>query len=95
MYTTIINLSLAKFIQSNHLTLRDGDGNFSVWGMATHPRPRGAKIPRPCPREHSWGSFFSHLRPRQGIYSRGEPRGEYVPARSIIFKDKLKLIVPN
>jgi hypothetical protein len=95
MYTTIINLSLAKFIQSNHLTLRDVNGNFPVGEWLPIPVPAGAKIPRLCPREHSRGSFFSHPRPRRGIYSRGEPRGESVPARSTIFKDKLKLIVPN
>jgi hypothetical protein len=57
--------------------------------------PTGTKIFRLRPRERWWGSFFSHLRPRQGIYPREESRGESVPARSTILKDKFKLIVSN
>jgi hypothetical protein len=40
------------------------------------PSPRGEKFLSP---ERSRGSFFSHPRPRRGIYPRGEPRGESVP----------------
>jgi hypothetical protein len=63
--------------------------------MAPHPVPVERKIPRPRSRERSRESFFSHPRPRRGIYPRGKPRWESIPTRSKIFKDKFKLIVLN
>jgi hypothetical protein len=77
------------------LVCRDGNGDFPVGEWLPIPVPAGTKISRPRPRERSRGNFFSHPRPRRGIYPRGEPRGESVPARSTIFKDKFKLIVSN
>jgi hypothetical protein len=74
---------------------RDGNGDFPVGEWLPIPVPAGTKIPRPRPRERSRGSFFSHPRPRRGIYPCGEPRGESVPARSTMFEDKFKLIVSN
>jgi hypothetical protein len=76
---------------------RDGNGDFPVGEWLPIPVPVGTKIPRPRPRprERSRGSFFSRPRPHRGIYPHGEPRGESVPARSTIFKDKFKLIVSN
>jgi hypothetical protein len=74
---------------------RDGNGDFPVGEWLPIPVPTGTKIPRPRPYERSRGNFFSHPRPRRGIYPRGEPRGESVPARSTIFKDEFKLIVSN
>jgi hypothetical protein len=64
---------------------RDGNGDFPVGEWLPIPIPVGTKIPRLRPRERSRGSFFSHPHPRRGIYPRGEPRGESVPAISIIF----------
>jgi hypothetical protein len=55
------------------------------------PIPNGEKNPRP--RERSRGSFFSHPRPYRRIYPRREPCGESVPVKSIISKDKFKLVV--
>jgi hypothetical protein len=77
--------------------LWDGDGDFPVGEWLPIPVLVGRKIPRPRPRprERSRGSFFSHPRPRRGIYPRGEPHGESVPTRSTIFKYKFKLIVSN
>jgi hypothetical protein len=72
---------------------RDGNGDFPVGEWLPIPVPVGRKIPRPRPRERSRGSFFSH--PRRGIYPRGEPRGESIPTKSTIFKDKFKLVVSN
>jgi hypothetical protein len=74
---------------------RDGNGDFPVGEWLPIPVPAGTKIPRPRPRERSRGSFFSHPRPRRGIYPRGEPSGESVPTRSTMFEDKFKLIVSN
>jgi hypothetical protein len=76
---------------SADLVHRDGNEDFPVGEWLPIPVPAGTKIPRP--RERSRGSFFS--RPRRGIYPRGKPCGESVPARSTIFKDKFKLIVSN
>jgi hypothetical protein len=78
-----------------HKPTRDGNGDFPVGEWLPIPVPVGTKIPRPRPRERSRGSFFSPPRPRRGLSPRGAPRGESVPARSTIFKDKFKLIILN
>jgi hypothetical protein len=72
---------------------RDGNGDFPVGEWVPIPVFVGRKIPRPRPRERSRGNFFSHPRPRRGIYPRGEPREKSIPTKSTIFKYKFKLIV--
>jgi hypothetical protein len=73
--------------------VRDGNGDSPVGEWLPIPVPAGRKIPRP--RERTRGRFFSHPRPRRGIYPRGELRGETFPTTSIIFEEKIKLIVSN
>jgi hypothetical protein len=58
---------------------RDGNGDFPAGEWLPIPVPAGTKIPRPRPRERSRGSFFSHPRPRRGIYPHGKPAGNLYP----------------
>jgi hypothetical protein len=63
--------------------------------MALHPCPRGEENSLSLSPRAYGKAFFSHPRPRRGIYPREEPRGESAPTKSTIFKDKFKLIVSN
>jgi hypothetical protein len=87
--------AIASMAPKRSTRSRDDNGDFPVGECL--PVPAGRKIPRPRPhpRERLRGSFFSHPCRRRGIYPCGEPHGESVPARSTIFKDKFKFIVPN
>jgi hypothetical protein len=80
------NLHPHPIVSSRVPVGRDDNKEFPVreW-LPIHPRPH----------ERSRGSFFSHPRPRRGIYPRGVSRGESVFARSTIFIDKFKLIISN
>jgi hypothetical protein len=73
---------------------RDGNGISLSGNDSPYSSPRGEKFPVSSPRTLT-GELFSHPCSRRGIYAREKPRGESVPARSIIFKDKFKLIVSN